>query len=382
MKIKIIILSFLFIQPVNSFTHCNKLQLKENKLFSKLKKMAKENIIKLSNHREIATLADEALSQLIKVKSPVLLNWIKKRDLDPQTNDRQIAIEWRKYYLNNFVINNLSKNSENINLLIAHFFKDISHAAFPIEIKKKYNSLFLKAKSLSIQRVNQSPIENVFKKQIITRIEGIKLYWFDKLIGSKFEKYPLEFINWGIAYDPVPNEINIGIESHQYSHDETILAVFAHEIGHSIDPCRWSAFLGGPNPFKKIINCLRTPLSANAKRRDDSQMEKLIQAKRLSKDLASSLKLNKTCNKVDYPPIGVQKDQMPEAFADWFSAEAMSLSPNHLTKNLRQDLCHKKQLKSGSAYLTNKQRLERIYLSNPIVSKKLNQKSLYQYCQL
>ncbi|MBL6989793.1 MAG: hypothetical protein ISR65_08440 [Bacteriovoracaceae bacterium] len=332
----------------------------------------------LSNHPLIKGPADQILVKLINAESPIILRWIKKRNLSDK-NFKQMSILWRKYYLENFVINKYPLNNQELNAIIENFLQEVNALTFSVDIKKKYQDLFGQAKTYAIKKVGQMPLSAKDKKAIVERIEKIKLYWFRSLKGSKFEKMPLEFIKWGIAYDPIPNEINIGIKALKYSNDETIFAVFAHEIGHSFDPCRWVAFFDGKFPLLKVTSCLRTKDSVNAKRRDDTPLQELVSRGRLTAELALSLKLNPTCNKVNYPPTGFQKDQIQEAFADWFSTEVISIAP-YLSINLRNDLCENTQLMPGSSYVTNDTRLSKIYFAHPQVKKRLKVVGSVTYC--
>ena len=108
-------------------------------------------------------------------------------------------------------------------------------------------------------------------------------------------------------------------------------------------------------------------------------MDETIKSGKLAKDFAKVLKLNPTCNNSQYPPIGVQADQILESFADWFSAEVVSES-KYITPNMRNDLCEVQGLNSGSSYPTNQTRLERIYLKHPKIAKKFNFKGKGKYC--
>jgi hypothetical protein len=103
----------------------------------------------------------------------------------------------------------------------------------------------------------------------------------------------------------------------------------------------------------------------------------------LPADLGQALKLNPTCNKIIYPPEGLQADQLPETFADWFSAETMAQLHLASTANLRTDLCEPKPLNKGSSYLSNQDRLDKIYFANPILKSAPANKNLqptFKYC--
>ncbi len=363
-----------------STEYCDSYVHKQPKKFIEMKDNFQKKIKQLSDHKLIASEADAILSKLIQAKSPMITKWINKRNLDPATQDTEIVLKWRQYYFENFILGRYPNKSQKINILIENLFSEMNNRAFTKKNKTRFESLFKEALSLAVSRIENSKLSAKVKKSIIIRFKNIKLYWFKSLKGTKFERMPLEFVKWGIAYDPVPNEINIGIEALAYNNYETIFSVFAHEIGHSIDPCRWGAFIQGENPFNSVISCLRGEKSANARKRDDSLMGQLVKNKKLHKELAKSLKMNPTCNKTHYPPTGIQKDQMPETFADWFSAEVVSLSKRYINKNLRRDLCKERDLISGSSYVSNQKRLKAIYFANPTIKKALKVNSSYKYC--
>lgn len=51
---------------------------------------------KFSNQKNIAKIADETLSKLLLAKSPVITDWLKKRNLLTKSED-EIVREWRTY---------------------------------------------------------------------------------------------------------------------------------------------------------------------------------------------------------------------------------------------------------------------------------------------
>ena len=157
----------------------------------------------------------------------------------------------------------------------------------------------------------------------------------------------------------------MGLQSIDYPNDETYLAVFAHEIGHVFDSCRWGAYFTGVWPFEKIGECLRSTQSVKALKRDDSQLDIYTKQGKISTDLALSLKQNPTCNKLVYPQNGLQADQLPESFADWFATETMANIAKLNAKKLRIDLCINKKLSEGSSYSSNHDRLFKIYQAHP-----------------
>lgn len=339
-------------------------------------------LIKSSSQNAIvAKDGDALLSKLIAAKSPVIVNWIKKRNLD--FNKPEILVKsWREYYFKSFILSRYKEQPQAIKDFSNSVFHKVNQIAFNNEIKTRINKVFKKSKKYALLALDSFNMDKELIALAKKRVNNIKLYWLTHLEGSKFENYPLEFLEWTVAYDPLPNEINIGTKALKYKTEEDLFAVFAHEIGHSIDSCRWKAFINKTNPFSNINKCLRSKESGlNALRRDDSKMDELIKLKKMSKDLAASLRGNTTCNKKNYPPIGTQKDQLPETFADWFSAEVVALGVSNF-KTLRSDLCEKRTLQEGSSYLSNNKRLNRIYLNQPIIRKGLGLKlkSDFNYC--
>ena len=346
--------------------------------YANLVKQQEEKIIKASNLVTIATEADQVLSKLIAAKSPVLLSWLEKRSLMSK-GEEEIAKEWRKYYLTNFIFARYPSKNSGINTSVENLFKEINDVYFPDNYKKQAEKVFNQAKEKSKAFVLNLKMDHQMQKKAIHKLDTMKLYWFEKLDGTRYANKPMEFTNWGVAYDPTHNEINMGTQARQYPTDANLFAVFAHEMGHSLDPCRWSSFFSKTNPFEKVIQCLRSDKSVKALARDDSQMESSIKNKLLTKDMAKSLKQNPTCNRSFYPPRGTQKDQILESFADWFSAEIFATS-SFKSKFPRPDLCQTKELMKGSSYLSHLDRLQKIYLSHPQLAKLSKDSKAATYC--
>ena len=359
---------------------CNK-PLVKNQTFQNLIKHKESELEKFSNRKETASKADETLSALIKANSKMIRNWINQRNLDPATQDELIVRRWRKYYAQNFILRKYPNEDQKVNQLIENLIEGLYNRFLPKNEKEKIQKIFEEAKLLSIQKIRSFPGDKKQTSQILEKVSKIKLYWMKDFKTSKFSKQPLEAFSWGVAYDPKTNEINMGLEALRYSNKETLFAAFVHEIGHSFDPCRWGVFFQGGYPFKKIVDCLRSDESVKAKKRDDSKMDEMVKNGKLAKDFAKVLKLNPTCNNSQYPPVGIQADQILESFADWFSAEVVSES-KYITPNMRNDLCEVKGLNPGSSYPTNRIRLERIYLKHPKIEKKFNFKGKGKYCSL
>ena len=308
--------------------------------FTNITQKIEQKLKMASNHPPIAKEADLILSKLIKAKSPVVLSWLQKRNLLKEL-DEKIAREWRKYYLENFIFYRYPVKNKKVNQYIEKLFDDINKISFSERFKSKSKKLFESAQDDALKVIQAWNLEEKDKKTLLKRVEDIRLYWFHKLQHTKYEKIPLEFVRWGVAYDPATNEINMGIQSLQYANDSTLYSVFAHEIGHAFDPCRWQPFLQSQVPYQKLITCLRSNKSTAAKKRDDSKMKEMLAKKQLSVREAQGMKLNPLCNRSFYPPVGTQQEQILEVFADWFATEVIAIS-KHLNGNMRTDLCRKK----------------------------------------
>lgn len=374
------ILIFLFclsLYPHQSFAiSCDTYQIP--KIYTDTKSKVDEKIRIFSNKKDIAQRADDTLSKLIAAKSSIISSWMSKRGLSSKSED-EIVREWRSYFARNFILTKYPHGDVNIDKAIDSLMEEINKLFANKTFQDKLENLFEKTKKQSLITIKHFPIGDEQKKKISLRIESIRLYWMKDFKSSKFSNLPMDFLDWGIAYNPVANEINIGINSLSYPNDETYLAVFSHEIGHSFDSCRWGAYFEGNWAFETIGECLRKAESVGAKKRDDSKMDLLV---RTNKELALSLKANSTCNKLGYPPSGLQADQLPESFADWFSTETMASIDGLKTSQLRADLCDGKELSEGSSYPSNDLRLRAIYFAHPRLKDKSpsSKQSAFLYC--
>ncbi|MCB0419354.1 MAG: hypothetical protein KDD61_00035 [Bdellovibrionales bacterium] len=345
-----------------------------------LLKEREQQIAQLASQKPIINLADRTLSQLISAKSPLIIKWIQSRNLQT-SSESKIALEWRRYYAHNFVLRSYPHSSSEVNVLVDSLMNHLYNKTFPKKEKERFENLFNEAQRQALTEIKKWKIPTEARKKIEARVGSIRLYWMDDFKTSEFKDRPLELFNWGIAYNPANNVIHMGLEAQQYRSDETLYTVFAHELGHSFDPCRWKPFLGGLYPFDSVIACLRSKDSVHALARDDSKMNELIQAGKITNEMAETLKLLKSCNNSFYPPLGIQADQILESFADWFAAEVVADS-KYLNLEFRKDLCQSKTLQPGTSYPSNQDRLHKIYLANPKIQKKLALKSDAKYCAL
>ena len=363
----------------NSKTLCPK-TLPVSAAYAEAQKKAKLALIEFANHKEVAPEADATLSKLIAAKSPAITEWIANRGT---ATEDAIAREWREYYAKHFLLSRYPSSKPALNAQIEAFVQRLYSQALPDAEQARIKKIFEQARQATLKWIASAALDGPNSQKIQARIKAVELVFLKKLSGSPFQKNPLEAISWGVAYDPVPNRINVGVEVLQYPSDANLFAVLTHELGHSVDSCRWGAFLEGAYPFASVVHCLRGPSSAGARTRDDSQIEEMVKAGKLSPELKAALTAHPTCNKLEYPPIGVQSDQSLEAFADWFAAEVTSQS-DFAKAELRVDLCQDQRLNEGSAYPANEIRLQRIYFAHPKLRKllPLSQDGAPVYCPL
>ncbi|MBC7713494.1 MAG: hypothetical protein H7177_09150 [Rhizobacter sp.] len=380
MKKFILLLAPFLINTSMANSYCAKYE--KPKSYVKVQKSVDEKLEQFANNKTIAASADAVLSKLITAKSPYVTSWYAKNDFKNKTEE-QIAHAWRKDFAMNFLLMKYPQDDAKIDNEIEMVIDGLLKENLTPTYQAKMEKLFLTSKKLAIDTVSKMKLKE--SDVIIKRIESIKLYWPKNLKSSRNNSMPLDLIEWGIAYDPVPNEINIGVGSLAYPNNETYMAVFAHEIGHAFDPCRWGAFFEGPWPFEKVGECLRSDKSVGAKKRDDSKIEEFLKSGKLTPDLATSLRENPTCNKFAYPGKGIQADQLPESFADWFSAETISHAKKMNARKLRLDLCEVKTLNAGSSYPDNQSRQDKIYFANPKIKGMITTLSIEaaeNYCSL
>lgn len=368
---------FLFNSSAFAKDHCEAYQLPAN--FLKMQSQVNQQIAHFAQKKKIAINADEAMTKLMKVGSPILKNWMNQPRFANSTDD-EIVREWRLDYAKNYLLAGYPTGKSDLDREISSLVNRQIHSFLTPKLKKNLEGLFAVVKENSIKKIEQYGFSE--KQQVLKKIKEIKIYIPDQLKGMKKNMTILDLLYWGIAYDPQTNEINIGLNVLSYPNDESVMAVFAHEIAHAFDSCRWSASFTGNWPFEKVGNCLRSEQSVVAKKRDDRSLEVLVKQGVIPSDVADNLRKNPTCNKSFYPPQGIQSDQILESFSDWFSAEVVSIIPRINLKNIRKDLCEKQTLSVGSSYPENSDRLRLVYGAHPRLREHLGfeASSKTKYC--
>jgi len=352
----------------------------KNEAYQDSQALIQKQFKQFANDPLVASEADLVMSKLMAAKSVVIIDWLNEHGLN-QKSEEDLVKEWREYYAKLFIIQRYPQTDVKLNNKIESLIEKSYTASISDAKRKHLLEVFKKAQAEAVKTVQSFQISKDAQEKIISKLNAVDLVFLKKLKGSPFEKHPLEALWWGIAYDPAPGKINVGVEALQYTDDQTLFAVFAHEMGHVFDSCRWGAQFLGVFPFASVVSCLRSTTSVGAKTRDDSQLEASVKTGKVGSELYASLKANPTCNKLEYPPVGVQADQSLESFADWFSAEVLSHSTEYARLPLRSDLCQDSELHKGSAYPSNSDRLTKIYFANPKLKALVGeQASASAYC--
>lgn len=347
-----------------------------NELNLKIEKKMSET----SNLVTISSEADRVLGQLTRSQNPTFINWLRQQGFvggDPLG----IASQWRKYYLQNYILNKFPTPKPGINTSVESLFKDIQNLAFEDKFQKKIKTVFAEAKKESLQYVDKLKLAEAQRDSLKNRIEKMELYWLNQLKGGPFQNKPLEFLSSGLTYDKKTHQILVGLKSRELLDKASLFTVLVQNFAQSFDSCLWPQYLSGKDPFAKLHTCFRDSQSAEAKPRDDSYIEQWVFKKLISENNVEFLKAYPLCNLRNYPPDGVQKEQINSVFSDWFAAEVLAQS-EYKTSTIRTDLCllGSSIMPLFSAELNPRERLKRIYYVQPKIKATINSQSSYKYC--
>ncbi len=298
--------------------------------YLKIESDIKIKIAQAANLVTIAGEADKALAQLLATKNPVLIAWLEERKL-MKAKEKVIASRWRAYYFQKFILGQFPTPHPKVNRSVENLFFQINEMTFTSSVKKKISTLFKKARSEAIKQINSQALDKKAKEEIIHRLEGLRLYWFEKLRRTVFQNKPLEFLNESLTYDSTSNQINAGVPLLRYPNDEGLFGIFLKTMALAFSPNQWSDFFRSPNPFVSLQSCLKKNLGIS------------------------------------------DKDQVQEAFTHWFLTEVLAKSP-YLRPDLQMNLCGKSS--------KNQDFPEKIYGVQPRIKKELNLKIQGQHCSL
>jgi hypothetical protein len=205
--------------------------LKSDTHFAALEKKVYEELHKAAHLTPIAKKADDSLSKLISVKSPVLLTWLNDRKL-MQAQEEAIAKEWRQYYLTNMILKSYPESSTDIREGINETFKRIQTLSFADSFKKLVTDRFAEVKKQSLVAIESSKAPN-YKQQLLA-LEKIQLLWLEQLDNSPYEKAPLDYLEKGIHFDPDLQILKVGIQINRYRTPTSLNRVLASELSQAL----------------------------------------------------------------------------------------------------------------------------------------------------
>ena len=224
-KISYLVITLLLIFAFNLFAKTEK-NLCENYTASQTYQKTLAGIDKkievFANKKTIATQADTMLSKLLTAKSPMINSWMQKRNLTDKSEE-EIVKAWRLYFARTFILMKYPQLDKVINAETEKLVDDILKSNLTKNFQLKTDKLFAQAKKESLAATQAMNLPKEKKDKILERLKAIKLYWPKNLKSGRNNAIPLDLIEWGIAYDPVPNEINIGLRALAYPNDETYL---------------------------------------------------------------------------------------------------------------------------------------------------------------
>lgn len=322
----------------------------------------KSSIQYLKSHKIVKKHIDGVLQKLAKSNIAALKAW--KRGVRSRTRD------FNDSFFEEFISAYPTGNLE-LDKVLDTEFKRLGNRLFDEERRKAFINLFSAVKKDALFFINRLKLNIELKEKLKKRIQSIGL----NLIGlSSFKGLPLNWLVEGsLAYSPEMHAVSVGLSSYYYKEDAVLFSRMAQAVAESLSPCHWDNFILESNPFLEVIECLSKQTSAGAKARDDSQISAFLQKGELSQFQEKMLKANPFCNYSFYPPRNLQADQRASAFTDWFAAEVFSMRRFSKSK-VRVDLCWNEEHSPLSKTLSNRKRLEHIYLANPRIKEILGLK--------
>jgi len=345
-----------------------------NTEFSKLQTLKDNKMKELANLRTFTKISDEVFNKMHNDKNKKPIDtWANSLSVD-LTDKKKVISTWREHFFTTILIPSFKKLKKFEQKVINHAFQKINEQAFPYKKKEFLTVRFILAKRLAAQSINKMNIRKDIKNYLINRISDIKMEWFHQISNSRYENDPNKYFSNIIGYDASKHIMSIGYLASQLKDSDTITAIFIQEIAHSFDPCRWHALQ--PNvtfPFQKVTSCLRGKNSIAAKKRGDKILD-LNKDKNgaplFSAEQLVSFRKNPTCNTSAFPLEKDQREQINTTFADWFTAEAMS-QKKEISSQFRHDLCAITETPSYMAFPSGIDRLNKIYMANPVIRKKM-----------
>lgn len=336
-------------------------------------------LIDLSNIRTFSKIADSTFHSArkkkdIKVDNQIISQspsetWAERKDIDP-TNKKEVFQKWRKEFFGGIILPSFSKLKKYEKILIEDKFNQLNLKYFPDERKKYYQDVFDRSKKLIKVVLQKGPIDKTTKATLIKLITESKINWFNKIEGSQYELSPSRFLDGLISYNVSDNSISIGVRAATIELEDSLISIFAQELAHAFDPCRWSVqYPKKKFPFESVVQCLRSKESIAARARESKKLDTDWVNGKFLPEQVKVLKSYPSCNTAIFPLGEDQREQINLAFADWFSAEVLS-SMKKVSPQFRKNLCSETLNIPFLARASGTTRMIRIYLANPILRKK------------
>ncbi len=352
--------------------------------YLELSKFKDKKIRELANMRTFSKVADKILNQLSeKPGNPDLMKWADQSST-ALTDKAKVVSLWREHFFISIMTGSFKNLKKFEKAVLTKNFQEINKKALPYKKKMDLTLRFIEAKTLSLKFIDSTNFDKKTKTYLKDRIASIRMEWFTQIEGTRYEKSPIEYIKRDINYDPLTHSMILGFQVTRFKDPDTVTSVFAEQIAHAFDPCRWNSFQRNKKfPFQKITQCLRTKNSITAKKRGDEKLSTKKGKKILNVNQVKILKENPLCNTPFFPLEYDQREQINTAFADWFSAEVMS-QKEKLSDHMREDLCGVTAAAPFLAHPSGTDRLIRIYMANPKIRKKMGIEidKKIKYCSL
>ncbi|PIK14039.1 hypothetical protein [Halobacteriovorax sp. JY17] len=355
-------------QSSSKISACDLWQDLPNQEYQQIEQLQKTMFERIANTRAFYKISDQLLTEVsnntYQYNKDSLDKWAAYSQLD-STKQTNIIKEWRNQFFKAFILKSYPKLTLAQRTIIDESFIELHKKAFPEIKKKSFEEILETAKHLIIKYIDSMKISKssamILKGSIVT----IKLSWVETIANSLFMNDPERYLRMDIEYNPEHNVLIVGQKASKHIDGDTLLSIFIQQMALSFSPCRWSILFEKEKfPFQKPLDCLRNINSIYAKKRDDSQIQKLFKEKKITKEQKDALDKYPLCNTPYYPTEGLQKEQINIAFSDWFSAEVVS-QMGKISPHFREDLCALQTDSLIHSYPQNLERLVRIYLANP-----------------
>lgn len=206
--------------------------------------------------------------------------------------------------------------------------------------KKAAEKLFPQIRALLIKKLDELPIDNDKRKQLIEKVRAIRYTNQDCSGGATSVA---QVLRANAHYSPTKNTFTYCSGFAVVNRSEFNMAfVIAHELGHSIDPCQITM---GPSdfafkypvttsreeaeaayPVKGVISCLRSDQSVRAA--PGFQSQEMGKGYGMGGTYAD-MKPTQPAAPKNFSAF-CQNDQIGEAVSDWIAAE---ITPEYISKN-------------------------------------------------